>query len=203
MSTAGTPPQRRSPFARLYALMQRAARHPRARWWLAGVAAAEASFFPLPPDIMLAPMTLENPRAWLKLATLTTVSSVAGGVFGYLIGHYLIGWALPLLQAAGYGPAYHTAQVFFAKYGFWALIIKGLTPFPYKIFTITAGAVAMPLLPFIAASFIGRGIRFYLLAGLLRAIGPSVEPVLARYIDWFGWALLAMLALGFWWLARA
>ncbi|MDE2148883.1 MAG: DedA family protein [Gammaproteobacteria bacterium] len=193
---------RLSPFARLYRLMQRAARHPRAPWWLAAASAAEASFFPLPPDIMLAPMTLENPRAWLRLATLTTLASVAGGVIGYGIGHYLIHWVLPVIGAAGYGPAYQATRLFFAKYGFWALVIKGLTPLPYKIFTITAGAVAMPLLPFIAASLIGRGIRFYLLAGLLRVIGPRVEPVLARYIDWFGWMLLVLIALGFWWLTR-
>jgi Predicted membrane protein len=202
MSEDTAPRPRRSLFGGIYRRLQGAARHPHAQWWLAAAAFAEASFFPIPPDVILAPMALESPKRWWRYATIATVSSAIGGLFGYAIGHYLIEWALPLIQAAGYGGAYHTAKVFFARYGFWALIVKGLTPFPYKIFTITAGAVAMPLLPFFAASVISRAMRFFLLAGLLALAGPKVEPVLARYIDWFGWAFLALLVVGFWWLAQ-
>ena len=187
---------------RIYDWCVAAADKPYALWILAAVSFAESSFFPVPPDVMLAPMSLAQPkRAWV-FAGVCTIASVIGGLLGYAIGHYLIEWALPLIQSAGYGGAYQTAKVFFARYGFWALIVKGLTPFPYKIFTITAGAVAMPLLPFFAASIISRAMRFFLLAGVLALAGPKVEPVLARYIDWFGWAFLILLLAGFWWLAR-
>lgn len=201
MSTPPSAPAKRpSAFARLYAWMERLAKHPRAPWWLGGVSAAESSFFPIPPDVMLIPMVLEQPRAWLRLATVTTLSSVAGGVFGWLIGHFLIAEALPLIERLGYGPAYETTRDFVARYGFWALIIKGLTPLPYKIFTITAGAADMALLPFILASFVGRGMRFYLVAGVMRAAGPAVEPALKKYIDVVGWSVIALIVSGLVWL---
>lgn len=192
--------KRPSAFARLYAWMERLAKHPRAPWWLGGVSAAESSFFPIPPDVMLIPMVLEQPRAWLRLATITTVTSVLGGVFGWLIGHFLIAEALPLIERLGYGPAYEATRDFFARYGFWALIIKGLTPIPYKIFTITAGAADMALLPFIAASFVGRGMRFYVVAGVMRLAGPTIEPALKKYIDVVGWVVIALIVSGVVWL---
>lgn len=195
-------PPRASLFARLYAWMQRAARHRRAAWWLAAISAAEASFFPVPPDVMLAPMALEQPRAWFRLATICTLASVIGGIGGWLLGHYLIVQLLPWLERLGYSPAYDATRAFFAKYGFWAIILKGLTPIPYKIVTITAGAVAMPLPAFVAASFIGRGLRFYLVAGLLGLAGPAVEPWIARYIDYVGWVFLALLVGGFLWFSH-
>lgn len=192
--------KRPSAFARLYAWMERLAKHPRAPWWLGGVSAAESSFFPIPPDVMLIPMVLEQPRLWLRLATITTVTSVFGGVIGWLIGHFLIAEALPLIERLGYGPAYEATRDFFTRYGFWALIIKGLTPIPYKIFTITAGAADMALLPFIAASFVGRGMRFYLVAGVMRAAGPMIEPKLKKYIDIVGWVVIALIVSGVVWL---
>lgn len=192
--------KRPSFFARLYAWMERLARHPRAPWWLAGVSAAESSFFPIPPDVMLIPMVLERPPAWLRLATITTLASVVGGVGGWLIGHFLIEQTLPLIERLGYLPAYQSTRTFFAEYGFWALIIKGLTPIPYKIFTITAGAADMSLLPFIGASLIGRGMRFYLLAGAMRLAGPAIEPILKRYIDIVGWVVIALIVSGVVWL---
>lgn len=194
--------RRPSLFGRLYAWMRRAALHPRAEWILAAASAAEASFFPIPPDVMLAPMVLERPHAWFRLATITTVSSVVGGVGGWLIGHYLIGLVLPLLQHLGYGPAYDGMRAFFAKWGVLAVIVKGLTPIPYKIVTIAAGAAQMPLLPFVLASIVGRGMRFYLVAGAMRLAGPKVEPVLARYIDLVGWGVIALLVGGFVWISH-
>jgi membrane protein YqaA with SNARE-associated domain len=196
------PAPRLSLFGRLYAWMRRAAQNPRAEWILAAVSAAEASFFPIPPDVMLAPLVLERPHSWFRLATITTLASVAGGVGGWFIGHYLIQQVLPLLLRLGYGPAYESTKQFFADYGVWAIIIKGLTPIPYKIVTITAGAAQMPLYKFIAASFVGRGMRFYLVAGMIRLAGPKVEPVLARYIDWVGWGVIVLLIAGFLWISH-
>jgi membrane protein YqaA with SNARE-associated domain len=184
-------------FARAYAWMEGSAHGPRALWILATVATTEAFIFPLPPDIMLIPMTLLQPKRWFWLATLCTVMSALGGIVGWLIGHLLIGYALPLIQHLGQGAAYESARDFFARYGFWAIIIKGLTPIPFKIFTIAAGAVDMPLSTFFFASLIGRGIRFYVVAGVMRLAGPSIEPALKRYIEYVGWAVCALVVAGF------
>jgi membrane protein YqaA with SNARE-associated domain len=183
-------------FGRLYDWMLRAARHPHATWYLGGVSFAESSFFPIPPDVMLAPMTLARPRDWWLLALVTTLSSVLGGLLGYAIGVFLLDAALPLVERLGYLPAYERASDWFARYGFWAVFAAGFTPIPYKIFTISAGAAQMALLPFLLGSLVGRGGRFFLVAALVRALGPRIEPQLRRYVDAIGWAVLMLLALG-------
>lgn len=184
-------------WTRLYDWMLNASVHPHARWYLGAVSFAESSFFPLPPDIMLAPMTLATPRRWWSLALLTTLASLGGGVLGWLIGVFAIEAAMPVIEAAGYAAAYATAQRWFDEYGVVAVIVAGFTPIPFKVFTISAGAAAMPLLPFAIASFLGRGARFFLVAALIRALGPRIEPHLRRFIDWLGWAFLALVVLGF------
>ena len=154
---------------------------------------SESSFFPIPPDVMLAPMSLAQPqRAW-RYAAITTVTSVLGGVLGYLIGVYLLDLAMPLVEKFGYLPAYETAVAWFEAYGFWAIFVAGFTPIPYKVFTISAGAAAMPLLPFVAGSLVGRGMRYFLIAGIVRWAGPRIEPQLIRYIDAIGWLCLALI----------
>ncbi len=185
-------------FSRLYDWMISAARHRHASWYLGAVSVAESSFFPLPPDVMLAPMTLSRPRDWAFLAALTTLTSVAGGLLGYAIGHFLLDAALPLVEQWGYLPAYHTAVSWFERYGFWAIFAAGFTPIPYKVFTISAGAAQMALLPFVLGSLVGRGGRFFLVAGLVRLIGPRIEPQLRRSVDAIGWASLLLLLLGLW-----
>jgi membrane protein YqaA with SNARE-associated domain len=183
-------------FGRLYEWTLRASRHPHANWYLGGVSFAESSFFPIPPDVMLAPMTLARPRDWWVLALVTTLTSVLGGLFGYVIGAFLLDAALPLVERLGYLPAYERASEWFARYGFWAVFAAGFTPIPYKIFTISAGAAQMALLPFLLGSLIGRGGRFFLVAALMRTLGPRIEPHLRRYVDAIGWAVLVLLALG-------
>lgn len=180
-------------FKKLYDWMMQACRHPHAPWYLGGVSFAESSFFPIPPDVMLAPMSLAQPqRAW-RYAAITTVTSVLGGVLGYLIGVYLLDLAMPLVEKFGYRPAYDTAVAWFEAYGFWAIFVAGFTPIPYKVFTISAGAAAMPLLPFVAGSLVGRGMRYFLIAGIVRWAGPRIEPQLIRYIDAIGWLCLALI----------
>lgn len=148
---------------------------------------------------MLAPMALANPQRWFFLALLTTLTSVAGGVFGYLIGYFAIDAILPWLQASKYWPAYETAVEWFRAWGFWAVFIAGVSPIPYKAFTIAAGALAMPMLPFVLASIVGRGLRFFLVAGLMAWGGARMEAVLHRYVDRLGWAMVALVAvLGLW-----
>lgn len=170
-------------------------RHPRAPWYLGIMSFAESSFFPVPPDVMLAPMSLAQPhRAW-QFALLTTLTSVAGGLFGYIIGYFAIEALLPWLQASSYASAYATAVAWFGEWGFWAVFIAGFSPIPYKVFTIAAGALSMALLPFTLASFIGRGTRFFLVAGLMKWGGARMEEALHRYVDRLGWATVAVLVL--------
>ncbi|GAB3683483.1 YqaA family protein [Salinisphaera aquimarina] len=179
-------------FARLYAWVVRAAKHPRAPWALFALAFAESSFFPIPPDVMLAPMALaERRKAW-RFALIATVGSVAGGMLGYVIGALFLDSLLPWLKDLGYYHSYETARDWFAHYGFWAVLLAGFSPIPYKVFTIAAGAVAMPFLPFVLASLVGRGARFFIVAGLVRWFGPVFEQRLLKYIDWIGWAIVAI-----------
>lgn len=181
---------------RLYRATVRLAGHRHAPRWLALLAAAESAFFPIPPDVMLAPMTLARPeRAW-HYALLTTLASVVGGVLGYLIGALFIDSLLPWLHELGYYGGYLKVRGWFEAYGFWAILFAGFAPVPYKLFTIAAGALAMPLLPFVLASAVGRGARFFLIAGLVRALGPVFEQRLLKYLDWIGWTLVAIVGIG-------
>jgi len=175
-------------FSRLYARVMHWAAHPHAPRYLAGLSFAESSFFPIPPDVMLAPMALARPeRAW-SYALLTTASSVFGGILGYLIGYFAFGAIEPLLHQAGYWPAYEAARNWFEQWGFWAIFVAGFSPIPYKVFTIAAGVLAMVFLPFVLASAVGRGLRFFLVAGLMVLGGERMERKLRTYIDYIGWA---------------
>lgn len=183
-------------FSPLYARAMNWARHRHAPWYLGVLSFTESSFFPIPPDVMLAPMSLANPsRAWF-FALLTTLTSVAGGLFGYLIGAYAFDLIEPWLRDSHYWEAYLTAQAWFGDYGFWAIFIAGFSPIPYKVFTIAAGTVSMALLPFTIASLIGRGARFFLVAGLMAWGGAKMEVTLRRYVDGLGWATVAAVVVG-------
>jgi membrane protein YqaA with SNARE-associated domain len=180
-------------FSSLYKRVIAWSRHRHAPRYLAGLSFAESSFFPIPPDVMLAPMTLANPgKAW-NLAFITTIASVQGGLLGYFIGLFAFDFVEPLLQSAGYYPKYLVAREWFSEWGFWAIFIAGFSPIPYKLFTITAGVISMSLLPFVLASFIGRGARFFLVAGLMAWGGERMEDALHKYIDRIGWATVLVL----------
>ena len=182
-----------TPFTRLYDSVLRWAAHRRAPWLLGAMSFAESSFFPVPPDVMLAPMCMARPQRAMRLALLTTLASVAGGLLGYLIGALALELVMPVITQAGYLAAYETAQAWFADWGFWVVLVAGFSPVPYKIFTIAAGAMAVAWLPFVIASLIGRGARFFLVAGALAWGGPRFEPWLRRYMERIGW--LTVLAL--------
>lgn len=171
-------------------------RHRRAPWYLGALSFAESSFFPIPPDVMLAPMCLATPRrAWI-FALLTTITSVLGGLAGYLIGAFAFDFVEPLIRDGRYWAAYLQSQVWFEKWGFWAIFIAGFSPIPYKVFTIAAGVAMMPLLPFVIASLIGRGGRFFLVAGLMVMGGPRMEAALHRHVDRLGWATVVLVVMG-------
>ncbi len=183
-------------FSPLYARVMQWSRHPHAPWYLGGLSFAESSFFPVPPDVMLAPMALARPdRAW-RLAFITTLASVLGGLFGYAIGLFAFDLVQPWLEARPhYWQAYQQAVAWFREYGFWAVFVAGFSPIPYKVFTIAAGVLSMSLLPFALASLIGRGARFYLVAGLMRWGGARMEAMLHRYVDRIGWAVVVLVAI--------
>tara|TARA_B100000686_G_scaffold305654_1_gene344315 strand:- start:2421 stop:3002 length:582 start_codon:yes stop_codon:yes gene_type:complete len=180
-------------FSRLYDLVLTWAAHPKAPRYLAALSFAESSFFPIPPDVMLAPMVLaQRQRAWL-LAALTTFWSVAGGVAGYCIGMFLFRLvAEPIIEFYDAQMAFDAALTQFRTHGIWIVFLAGFTPIPYKLFTISAGLASMGLLPFVAASLVGRGARFFLVAGLIYAGGERFQTQLRRYADGIGWAIVAI-----------
>lgn len=180
-------------FRSLYDKMLQWAEHRHAPIYLAFLSFIEASFFPLPPDLMLAPMTITQPkRAW-RYATLTTISSVLGGIFGYVLGMFFISLIDPVLIDLGYQATFLKVQHWFLLWGFYVLFFCGLTPIPYKVFTVASGAVGLPLLSFVLASVVGRSIRFFLVSGLIRLGGPKMKDYMRNYIDWVGWICLAII----------
>jgi len=173
------------------------AKHPKAPWYLGGLSFAESSFFPIPPDVMLAPMVLAKPdQAW-RFATITTVASVLGGLAGFAIGWFALDAIEPFLQDWGYWETYQKARAWFEEWGFWAIFAAGFSPIPYKIFTIAAGAASMALLPFTVASAVGRGMRFFLVAGLVAWGGPKVEEKLRQYVDIIGWLCVVLIVVAY------
>jgi membrane protein YqaA with SNARE-associated domain len=166
---------------RLYMRTLALAASPRAGWWLFGIAFAEASFFPVPPDALLIPMTLARPdRAW-RLAAICLAGSVFGGALGYLIGYAVFDqFARPLIELYGYGDRFAAFQALYARWGLWVILVKGLTPIPYKIVTIASGAARFNFWMFMAASVVTRGARFFIVAALLRYYGTPVRDFIER-----------------------
>jgi membrane protein YqaA with SNARE-associated domain len=189
-------------FGPLYDRVLGWAAHPKARWYLGALSFAESSFFPVPPDVMLAPMTLARPVDAWRLATLTTITSVAGGVLGYFIGYFALDLVEPWIVSAGYWEGYLQVQDWFRTWGFWAVLAAGFSPIPYKLFTIAAGALAMFMPAFVLASLVGRGGRFYLVAGLIRWGGAPMEAQLRRHVEFLGWLVVGLLLLA-WLLLQA
>jgi membrane protein YqaA with SNARE-associated domain len=189
-------------FGPLYDRVLGWAAHPKARWYLGGLSFAESSFFPIPPDVMLAPMALARPVDAWRLALLTTLTSVAGGVLGYLIGYFALDLVEPWLMSAGYWDGYLQVRGWFQTWGFWAVLAAGFSPIPYKLFTIAAGALGMFLPVFVLASIIGRGGRFFLVAGLIRWGGAPMEARLRRNVEFLGWLFVGLLLLA-WFVVQA
>lgn len=179
-------------FGPLYERVLDWSRHRHAERYLAGLSFAESSFFPIPPDVMLAPMCLaERKRAW-RYATVTTVASVAGGVAGYLIGYFLIELIEPWLQTTHYWEGYTKARDWFETWGVLAVFVAGFSPIPYKIFTIAAGAAMLTFPGFVIASFLGRGGRFFLVAGFIVAGGERMATMLPKYVERIGWGVVSV-----------
>ncbi|MBO6898888.1 MAG: DedA family protein [Shimia sp.] len=183
---------------RLYDWTMRLADHPRALWALAIVSFAESSFFPIPPDVLMIPMILARPsRAWL-IALVALVSSVIGGLFGYAIGFFAFETiGEPILQSLGKADAVAEFSTRFNDFGFWAVLGAGITPFPYKVITIMSGFTHMPLATFMATSVLARGIRFFLVAALLRKFGAPVRDFIEKRLGLVTTLFLILLFGGF------
>lgn len=168
---------------RLYDWTLSLSAHPRALWALAAVSFVESSFFPIPPDILMIPMILAQPRkAWL-IALVCTVSSVLGGLFGYFIGAVLfetIGQAI--FDFYGKADAVLSFNERFNAYGAWAVLVAGVTPFPYKVITIMSGWTGLSIPVFIVASVVARGLRFFIVAALLWKFGAPIRAFIEKYL---------------------
>ena len=183
-------------FTALYDRVLSWSAHPKAPAYLGTLSFAESSFFPIPPDVMLAPMSLAKPRRAMAYAALCTVASVLGGLFGYLIGRLAFASVEGWLMASRWAPAFEDAVAAFDQYGFWAILLAGFSPIPYKVFTISAGVVGMPVIPFIVGSLAGRGGRFFLVAGLIRLGGEAFAEKLRGWVDLLGWITVALVIVG-------
>lgn len=180
-------------FEPIYTTLLGWAKHRFAERYLAVVSFAESSFFPIPVDVMLAPMVLAKPtRAW-RLASITTLTSVLGGVFGYFIGVFFFdAFGERILDTFHAHEVFEKTKLQYAAHGVWIILLAGFTPIPYKIFTIASGVLGIALLPFIVLSIIGRGARFFLVAGLIRLGGDKLEATIHKQVEILGWLAVAL-----------
>jgi membrane protein YqaA with SNARE-associated domain len=185
-------------FNRLYQWTLSLAESPHAPWALGIIAFAESSFFPIPPDTILVPMSLARPKRAFFYALICTLASVAGAILGYAIGALLYAtvgkW---LIHLYGYGARVNDMRALYAHWGWAFILIKGLTPIPFKIVTITSGLLAYSLPLFILLCLITRGARFFLLAALLNRYGAPINSLLEKYFGYFLLILLGAVILGF------
>lgn len=182
---------------RMYTWVVAWAERPSAEKALGGLSFAESSFFPIPPDPLLIAMVVARPKKWLRLALITTFASVIGGAFGYLIGY-----AFQETVGIWIIETYHLQSEFanvgnlYAEYTALAVIVAGFTPIPYKLFSIAAGVFSVSLPLFVAASFVGRGGRFFLVAFLMNQFGRRYKDQIEKYIDILGFVFIIVAVLG-------
>lgn len=196
-------------FSTLYEICIKLAKHPKAPWFLCINSFIESIFWPIPPDVMLAPMCLARPKRSLYYALLTVITSVLGAVCGYYLGYFIYDpYIADFINWLGYNDAMATVREWFTlKYGILMVFVGAFTPVPYKVIAVTSGLVAaesylatgsvgmLTILNFVLVSFVGRGLRFFLEAGIIMYGGERMERVIRRYIDIIGWACVALIAI--------
>jgi membrane protein YqaA with SNARE-associated domain len=159
------------------------AAHPHAELWLAAIAFVEASFFPIPPHPLLGIMCLAAPHKAIRFAAVATIASVLGGLLGYAIGYFAYeSFGQSLIAALGLTESFPKAACYLREYGSEIIMIKGATPIPFKLLTITAGFIAMPILPFIGASIVSRAISFMIVGVAFRLFGAPIKAFIDRYL---------------------
>ena len=168
-------------------------------FWLATISFLESSILPYPiQDFLLASMSLKVRNRAYYFAIICTLSSVLGAIAGYYIGIYAINLIMPILDTMNYLPELYKAEKYFNTYGIWIILIAGFSPIPYKLFTISAGMMSMPLLPFVIFSLVARSARYLLIAFLVRKFGKRTDAWLNKYIDRLGYVLIIIVVLGIW-----
>jgi membrane protein YqaA with SNARE-associated domain len=183
---------------KLYDWTMAKAADPRAEWWLAGVSFVESSFFPIPPHPLLGLMCLAEPKKAIRFAVICTVASVLGGLFGYAIGFFAFqAVGAQILSALGLSESFPKAACYLREYGVEIILIKGATPIPFKLLTITAGVVAMPLLAFTLASIVSRGFQFLLVGILFRLFGAPIKAFIDKYLGLVSAAFVVIVVGGF------
>jgi membrane protein YqaA with SNARE-associated domain len=183
---------------RLYEWTMAKASDPRAEWWLAAFSFMESSFFPIPPHPLLGLMCLAEPKKAMRFALITTISSVLGGLFGYAIGFFVFeALGAQILDVLGLAQSFPKAACYLREFGVEIILIKGATPIPFKLLTITAGFIAMPLVPFILASMASRGFQFLLVGGLFRLFGAPIKRFIDKYLALVSAAFVVLVVGGF------
>tara|TARA_B100001540_G_C15497707_1_gene502131 strand:- start:48 stop:632 length:585 start_codon:yes stop_codon:yes gene_type:complete len=159
-------------------------RHPKAKWFLSFISFTESSFFPIPPDIILIPMVIANKaKAW-GYAFITTISSVLGGILGYCIGYFFYSTiGIQIVSYYSLNDQFYLFDSLYNSYGVWIVLGAGFTPFPYKFITIASGVFNLNIFLFILVSLVGRGLRFYIIAGLLKVFGKYIENYIDKYFN--------------------
>ncbi|HEX9932715.1 MAG TPA: YqaA family protein [Allosphingosinicella sp.] len=185
-------------FRGLYNWTLRVARHRHAIPGMAAVSFAESSFFPIPPDVMLVPMVLARREQAYLIAAVCTLASVAGGMFGYAIGYFLYdSLGVWLINLYGMHDAAEEYRLWYAEYGTWIILVKGLTPIPFKLVTIASGLAHFNLPLFILMATITRGVRFFVIAALLKRFGEPIQRIIEERLTLVSWIFLGLLAGGF------
>lgn len=184
-------------FGAMYDKTMEWSKHRFATFWLSFVSFIEAIFFPVPPDVMLIPMSMSKPQSAVKFALFTAIASVVGGMIGYAIGYYAFDLVQEYIIKLGYQAHWETAISWFKQWGVLVVFVAGFSPIPYKVFTIAAGVMQMAFLPFVATAFISRAARFLLVAKLAAWGGEKFAAKLRRSIEVIGWSVVALAVIAY------
>lgn len=185
-------------FTKMYESCLRWAKHRHATYYLGTMSFAESVIFPIPVDVMLAPMCLARLNEAWRFAFIATVTSVLGGIFGYYLGDVILTFILePMLSSSDNMQKFSDVKEMVSTEGWWIVFISAFAPIPYKLVTVSAGIVEMSIVDFILASIVGRAGRFYLVAGLIKAGGETMEQKLHQIIDYLGWGLVIVAISGY------
>ncbi len=183
---------------RLYDWVLHWAETPYSMWALFLLSFAEASFFPIPPDVLLIALAVAKPAKAFRYALVCSVGSIMGGCLGYLIGYgFMAGMGQKIVDLYGFADKVAYIESLYQKYDAWAVGIAGFTPIPYKVFTIAAGMFKIDFLVFVVASFVSRSARFFLVGGLIYVFGPRIQTFIDRYFNLLATAFVILLVLGF------
>lgn len=181
-----------------YDWMMDKAAHRHAIWWMALISFVESSFFPIPPDLMLIPLVLAAPTRWFRIALVCTLASVAGGYLGYAIGYFFMDTVgVAILDLFHLNEKFQAFKPLVDQYGAWVIIVKGATPIPYKLITISAGAFHFDLAEFTFASFVARAMRFFLVAALLWKFGPPIRDFVEKRLTLVMTVTVVLIVAGF------